>query len=508
MKFGGCKDIFPIRIVRPLNKYPIENQLQFAAVLNDVIENNLTIEAVVADNPKRAFIRNSLQFSGKNGCEYCFQTGVPFRNKNSQETVCIVHTIMKQKKEIKAKIDSLDKDSDSDQIKSLENIYKHLNEAESMAKKKRQTSHIVWPANTRDGEQRTKEKILDIVEQMESGIELTQPEKKGIKGRSLLLNIEHFDFVISLPTEYMHLICLGVVKRLLEISFNVGESRPRANNSRPISPAQFNESMKDVKVFHEFSRRARKLDLAVMKAQEMRNIVLFFFSLITEGMTDEKEVKLWEMLAFAVRACILPENEYANVNIEHIKYCMKNFYVLYQQLFGAQNCTYSIHVFCSHLMKMRKAGPLTQTSAFKFEAFYAELRRAFQPGTVSVLKQMFQTIFLKRMLGNHVCEETIYYREKDTALECNSLIYTYEDNTHVIYKIQSLENDGYICNQMGNHPVNMPCTNMLNWSSVGVYRKGGLSSENVLLKKEEIAGKVIKIKNLLITCPVNILREK
>ena len=77
----------------------------------------------------------------------------------------------------------------------------------------------------------------------------------------------------------MHLICLGGVKRLLECCFTVGESSPRITKSKLIDPSKFNDLMKDVKVFHEFSQRARKLDLSVMKAQEMRNILLCVFLL-------------------------------------------------------------------------------------------------------------------------------------------------------------------------------------------------------------------------------------
>ena len=203
-----------------------------------------------------------------------------------------------------------------------------------------------------------------------------------------------------------------------------------------------------------------------------------------------------------IRACVLPENEYANVNVNHIKYCQKIFYVLYEQLFGIQNCTYSVHIVPSHLLEMRSLGPFTDSSAFRFEAFYAELRRAFQPGTVSVVKQMMQNVLLKRLLSKHVCSESIYLSEKDTALESNSLIYIYQNSTHVVYKIKSIENDNLLCNQLGNHELQFPCTSMLNWSSVGVYRKGGLSSENIVLNRKDVCGKVMpkqcfkrKIKN-------------
>ena len=495
--------------MRPIIKNTVDNQDQLQYVLDEIKRTNLTLEHMTADNPKRAFLRFAQQHSSKNGCEYCFEIGVSFRKSNSVETFKIVQKIKKKKSDIESKIELLDEDKDSEQIQTLLDMLKHLSETESMAKINKTFSHIVWPANTRNGESRTKEKILDIVEQIEAGIELTPAQKMGIKGRSPLLDIEGFDFIKGIQTEYMHLVALGVVKRLLELCFSVGETRSRVTKTKLTPPTVFNELMKTIKFVREFSRRARILDLSIMKAQEMRNILLFFFPLITECLSGkEKEVKLWEMFAFMIRACILPENEFSNVNIANIKYCLEKFYILYEQLFGPQNCTYSVHVLCSHLMMMRESGPLTETSAYKFEAFYAELRNSFQPGTQSVLKQMFQTVLLKRMLGNHVCQEKIFYSEKDTALECNSLIYTYENNVHLIYKIQSIENNDFICNQLGNHPIEFPCTNMLNWASVGVYRKGGLSSENVVVKREQVAGKVLKVKNVLLTCPVNIMREK
>ena len=222
----------------------------------------------------------------------------------------------------------------------------------------------------------------------------------------------------------------------------------------------------------------------------------------------DKEIKVWEVLAFMARACILPDNEYANVNINQIKYCQKQFYVLFENLYGVRNCTYSIQLIGSHMLKMRSIGPLTEHSAFKFENFYAELRQAFQPGTVSVLKQMIQNVLLKRKLTKHVCKEKVYLREKDTPLECNSLIYVYENSTHLIYKIVSIDGDILNCKQMGNHEVTFPMTSMLDWSSVGVYRKGGLSSEIVNINRADIGGKVMRVTKYLITCPSNVLREK
>ena len=509
IKFEGCRDIFPVKIVRPLQKNFVNHEEQFNLVLRAVLAADLLIQAFIGDNPKRAFLRYSLQHSARCGCEYCFEFGVSFRDACEEGSLPVLKKIQKQRLDIRQQMELLEEPKDPAQVKAMNDILIHLDEAESIAKKQRPSTHIVWPASTFNGESRTKEKILEILERIEEGYEMTASERKGIKARSPLLEIEYFDFVIHISTEYMHLVSLGVVKRLISLCFNTGESRPRITK-RPLTPTTlFDEYMRNVKMFKEFSRRVRKLDLAVIKAQELRNILLFFFPIVTKCLEgSDKEIKVWEMLAFMIRACILPEAEYENVNVNQIKYCQKNFYLCYQQLYGVINCTYSIHVMSSHLPKMRALGPLTETSAFRFEAFYAELRNSFVPGTVSVVKQMLQNVLLRKILSNHICEETIYFREKDTALESNSLIYVYENSEHLIYKIQSIDHDLLVCNQLGNFEINFPNTSMLNWSSVGVYRKGGLSSVDVVINKKNVSGKVIKVDNYLITCPNNILREK
>ena len=74
----------------------------------------------------------------------------------------------------------------------------------------------------------------------------------------------------------MHSICIGLVKRLLELTFNIGLTRTRLTSRKLSAPTDFNSQMKKQKVPREFFRRARQLDFGVLKAQEMRNIILFF----------------------------------------------------------------------------------------------------------------------------------------------------------------------------------------------------------------------------------------
>ena len=181
--------------------------------------------------------------------------------------------------------------------------------------------------------------------------------------------------------------------------------------------------------------------------------------------------------------------------------------MLYEQLFGPWNCSYSVHVIAAHLLKIRDSGPLTSTSAFPFEHFYGEMRKTYVLGTQSITKQIFSKILLKRTLAFHSCLLPIHLSEKDTKMECNSLVYEYQNKQHKMYKIISVNGNVLTCHPQGYFKVSFPETPELNWSEIGVFKLGGISEAIKHVHKCQISGKVIMVSNLLITCPINILRE-
>ena len=327
---------------------------------------------------------------------------------------------------------------------------------------------------------------------------------------SPLLNLEYFDFVLDAPAEYLHSSCLGVVKRLVELTFSVGIIRPRKTKRKLTCPSKFNVLIIAILSPCEFSRRVRALDFSVWKGQEFRNLALFFFPIVIECLepSTAPEKKLWLYLAFILRACVLPKKEFQAVKLEDIEYCCVQYYKLYERLFGESNCTYNTHVVFSHILDIRRHGPLTETSAFGFESFYGEIRNAFTPGTVSPLKQIMEKIYLKRALSNHVCDPQITFKVKDTAMECNNLIYTYKHGEYKLYKIEEIHDDEFTCKIINTSEIKYSQTPTLKWQSVGHFKEENMSVETVKVKPENIAGKVIRVKNVLLTCPINVLDEK
>ena len=168
-------------------------------------------------------------------------------------------------------------------------------------------------------------------------------------------------------------------------------------------------------------------------------------------------------------------------------------------------------VIASHLLNIRAKAPLTETSAFKYESFYGEMRRCFAAGTKAPLKQIMQKIYLKRALTFHCCENSLFFCPKDTMLECNSLIYKFADGVHSIYeiiKIDEMDDNIFHCHVHGKFPVQFKEAQEFPWDKVGVFRRGGILEDIVQVTRDSIAGKVLQVSSLLITCPKNVLNEK
>ena len=425
----NCKIVYPHRLVRPLAKGHISNKLELTEFIKDLIAEEYEVEQFVADNLKRANAREALNHASKNACEYCFSSGMSIELRK-QETENLNKQLQKEKEIVLEKINKLINEpstSTSNEIDMLQEIVANIDQKIKQNRIKK--SHIIWPFSTMEGEERTHEKVLEIIEKVENN-EISREEAKGILGRSPLLLLDNFNIVLDVPTEYLHSVCIGVVKRLIILSFNVGEKRPAKKNRKLSSPETYNKLMANIKVFREFPRRARDLNLSVMKGQEYRNVILFFFPLIIKCLSEKVEKKIWMLFAYMIRSCILPDEEFACVNETSVTNASKQFYKLYESFFGELNCSYNFHVVASHLMKMRVHGPLTFTSAFPFENFYGELRRSFVPGTQSTLKQMLQKILVKRIMSPHNCEKTIYVSDQNTEMECNNMIYLFKDNTY------------------------------------------------------------------------------
>ena len=525
VSFPPCRKVYPLKLIRPTNRFKYEENHYAELVINEINESDSVLRAIVLDNPKRSLIRRALSHSASYTCEYCEGKAVSvckalsahnlsaikkkyqLRRKNIENTIMFLRespgTAASKEKDMK-EIDRLNV--------LLDNLVNDEEKEKSDLGKKKL---LAWPASTMNSRLRAQNIIRYIMEKIERNDEpLDKDFLKGFKGKSILIDQPNFHFIHDIPAEYMHSGCLGVGKRLVELTFNVGEVRDRITKRTLSDAKEFDNLIKLVQVVREFTRRFRNLDLSIIKAQEYRNILLVFFPLVIKCIPPAytKERKIWLYIAYALRACIVSNAEFDNIELQEIKNICQKFYLLFESVYGKKNCTYSIHIVISHLLKIRGNEPLTARSAFLYENFYSEMRNLFQPGTPSPVKQILRNTLVKRSLEKHVCKKEIKYGEmkNQTGLENNSRIYVLKENAaHEFYNIVKVNDDKtYECQKQGHFPATFDDVIELSWGEVGVYKLGPRTNTMTKINNDEIAGKFMIVDNYMITCPINILDEQ
>lgn len=516
IKFEGCKNIYPVRIIRPINRYKVNMQRQIQEVINELNQNSIHIKDIVGDNPVRSNLRLALNSNSTYGCEYCEVPALQIKDLKGIEEIKNKFTM--QKKNIEEQIRLLQNTAGpSSHVTKIDDLMKLKRNLINDEKKEISAithRNLCWPASTFKGPLRTLEGIEEITDAIENNdSELPRHEAKGFRGKSILLSQPNFNFILNLHVEYMHGTCLGVVKRLTELTFSVGDNRPRVTKRKLSDPKLFNNKIKYVKLCKEFSRRCRNLDFSVMKASEFRNVILFFFIIVIDCIEEQykAERNVWLDLAFVIRACIVSNYEFDKIDKNFINKCCQQFYNNYEKLYGPRNCTYSIHVVISHMLLIRGDSPLTSRSAFCFESFYSEMKNLFCPGTVSPIKQILKNTIMKRKIGHHHCKKKIKYQVKPIKenKENNYSVYTINENGHNFYKIISNNNDNsFTCYKQGKFNASFNDALKKKWSDVGVYKLGPLCDVPVRIERNDIAGKVIQVNNYLLTCPNDVLTEQ
>lgn len=87
ISFDNCKSVFPVRIIRPINRHKYNEKFHLNEVLSDIYENNLKISDIIGDKPKRSFFRCAKGHNSTNACEYCESPAVHKKDKKAIDLV-------------------------------------------------------------------------------------------------------------------------------------------------------------------------------------------------------------------------------------------------------------------------------------------------------------------------------------------------------------------------------------------------------------------------------------
>lgn len=192
-------------------------------------------------------------------------------------------------------------------------------------------------------------------------------------GTTPLLQIRDLDMVKCFPLDYMHLVCLGVVKKLL-ILWTRGKPK-----TQKLSSFQINEISTKLEGFSkitasEFSRKPRTLsELDRWKATEFRQFLLYSGPVILENTLVKENYLMFISLSISIRI-LCSEKHYLKYN-DYAHKLLLYFVQTFKRLYGEDYISYNIHGLVHLAADAKNLGALDTFSAFKFEHKLGKIKK-------------------------------------------------------------------------------------------------------------------------------------
>ena len=249
-------------------------------------------------------------------------------------------------------------------------------------------------------------------------------EESNQTGISPLVNL--VSLKDAFPFEYMHLVCLGVMKRLVQSYFTTKHGLFRCH----VTASMMSKLEENVCIFQnilprEFQRKVRSFkNHCYFKATEYRTLLLYTRPVFLKNILPHLYYQHFLLLHFSIYVFISPRFSHLH---EHAKCCIDRFLYDLGGLFNSSAYTYNAHCL-SHLYNFVKLlGPLDNFSSFPYENFLHSLNKRIKSGTF-VLSQSVNSLLSMRTVLKESGQRSLYF-SKDEPNNCAEVMMKSEDKS-------------------------------------------------------------------------------
>lgn len=208
--------------------------------------------------------------------------------------------------------------------------------------------------------------------------------------KSPLLQLKSLGLVTQFPLDYMHLVCLGVTRRLLSIWFNGPRSTKLSRTHIALLSDKLVKFNKHIP--REFARKPRAADeYKNWKATELRLFLLYTGPVVLKGILPNNLYEHFLTLSVAIR--ILLCDQLLEHYLQYAADLLRYFVRLFGDIYGKDQLVYNVHSLIHLADDAKKYGTLDHISAFQFESYLGRLkklvRRPQQP-CVQVVRRVLE----------------------------------------------------------------------------------------------------------------------
>ncbi|KAJ8677929.1 hypothetical protein QAD02_013716 [Eretmocerus hayati] len=199
------------------------------------------------------------------------------------------------------------------------------------------------------------------------------------QGETVLNEIPKLGLVSGFPLDPMHLVFIGIMKKLLLILMFV-------TSVYKVSAKKVDEISKRLKVMKnyipsEFARKTRALKFVhFYKATELRQFLLYSGMIALKGIVHPDVYVNFLTLHVAISILSHPSLSRDEGYLNYAQTLLKKFVAHFQKLHGAKYVSFNVHGLLHLVNDVRKYGHLENFSAFRFENFIGKLKRLIRKG--------------------------------------------------------------------------------------------------------------------------------
>ncbi|XP_074115315.1 uncharacterized protein LOC141537983 [Cotesia typhae] len=184
------------------------------------------------------------------------------------------------------------------------------------------------------------------------------------EGKSALDELP-IDLVHQVPFDYMHLVCLGVMKKTVE---SVVFGKCALKKLPCFKVTLLSNRLMTLQLYcpREFARIPRELDkLSNFKATEFRQLLLYTFIVVFRGIISDEQYNHFLLLHSSMR--VLLNSSSPNEMVDFAEESLKSYVIKAQEIYGLRFLTYNAHGLVHLPADYRLYGSLDSVSAFSYE---------------------------------------------------------------------------------------------------------------------------------------------
>ncbi|XP_036148989.1 uncharacterized protein LOC118647704 [Monomorium pharaonis] len=198
-------------------------------------------------------------------------------------------------------------------------------------------------------------------------------------GQSPLLNIEPpIDMIKSFPLDYMHLACLGIMKKLYLDIWYFGHTDKKL---KPSYRCILDKRINYIKQWTpcEFQRKPRK-PVAQLKASELSKFILLYIGpILFKNILDDQIYKHYCLLHAAFR--IMCSSRFLHLFINKARKYLDSFFDIMPLLYGNTSLSINVHNLIHIVDDVEYFNcTLDNISAFPFESMLGKIRKMIRTG--------------------------------------------------------------------------------------------------------------------------------